>query len=519
MRAKKILLATAVAALFILVFSLSFSRAIRAGANHDEHQFIASAQLLVDHGLLPYRDYAYFHLPNLVFVYGLIFQFTTYKLLAARLLSAILVTAMAGLIFLFAIDLFRKASTSIQMAAGFGSVLLFLANPLAAYTGSFAWNHNLASFLGLLATLLHWQGARSLRSGRYVFFSGLCLGLAVGTRLSFLSALLPFVAVLFFYPGARPAKKLVTLSVYFGAGFLLALLPTLLLFAVAPDRFVFGNFTYPYLNTFYREEAGFFGPPNPMTTLEKISFFWDYILPQPGNLLLFVALLLWGFTPGLVELWQHKANLFEPLFILLLIPFIGWGALLPTPAWYQYYAALVPFAILAVVFGLAALVRRFPAQSGWFLALFLQVVVLASLYQLDDYRRMTFLLHPEAWRPLMFHELGLQVAELSQGERVLTLAPIYVIEGGGHIYPQFATGPFAWRTASQLTEDERSAYRMVSDQDLAQFLEIQPPGGILVGYEPVLEEPLIDYAIAHGYHWVELTPESGLWLSPDLALP
>jgi 4-amino-4-deoxy-L-arabinose transferase-like glycosyltransferase len=519
MNVKKIFLAAAVAALFILVFSLSFSRAIRAGANHDEHQFIASAQLLVDFALLPYRDYAYFHLPNLIFLYASLFNFTTYKLLAARLLSAIYVSAMAGLVFGFTLNLFREASKRVALAASFGSVLLLLANPLLAYTGSFAWNHNLALFLALLAAALHWHGARHTRPGRWVFLSGLCLGLAVGTRLSFLSALLPFAIALYFYPDARPARRLLGLFAYFAAGFALSLLPTLLLFAAAPAQFIFGNFTYPYLNTFYRAEAGFFGPPNPMTALEKLAYFWDYILPQPGNLLLFLALLFWGYTTGLVELWQRKGHLFESVFILLLVPFIGWGALLPTPAWYQYYAAPVPFAILAVVLGLAALVRRYPAQSGWFLGLFLQLVILANLYQLGDYRRITFLLHPEAWRPLIFHELGEQVVDLSQGGKVLTLAPIYALEGGADIYPEFATGPFGWRTAPWLAPDERAAYKLISDQDLEQFLEAQPPSAILVGYEPVLEDPLIVYAVTHGYNWVELTPESGVWLSPELALP
>lgn len=516
---KKVLLAALVAALFGLVFALSFSRAIRAGGNHDEHQFIASAQLLVEHGLLPYRDYAYFHLPNLIFVYGLLFKFTAYKLLAARLLSALCITAMAGLVFYFSMDLFRQASQKMALAAGFGAVLLLLANPLLAYTGSFAWNHNLAMFLALLAAILLWQGARRAKPLWWVFASGLCLGLAVGTRLSFLSALLPFAVALHFYPGDNSVKRWVGLAATLAAGFGLAMLPTLLLFGLAPAQFIFGNFTYPYLNTFYREEAGFFGPPNPMTAAEKWSYFWDYVLPQPGNLLLFVALSFFGFTTGLVGLWRGKGERFELAFFLLLALFVGWGALLPTPAWYQYYAAAVPFAILAVVLGLARLVHRFPAQSGWFLAIFLQLVILANVYQWGDFRRMTFLLHPEAWRPLIFHELGLQVSELSQGGKVLTLAPLYALEGGAPIYAEFATGPFAWRTAPWLTSLERSRFKLVSAQDLEQYLQTQPPAAILVGYEPGLDDPLIDYALAHGYGWVELTPESGLWLSPELALP
>jgi 4-amino-4-deoxy-L-arabinose transferase-like glycosyltransferase len=516
---KKILWAALAAALFGLVFALSFSRAMRAGGNHDEHQFIASAQLLVEHGLLPYRDYAYFHLPNLIFVYGLLFKFTTYKLLAARLLSAVCVTAMAGLVFYFSMDLFRQASKTMALAAGFGAVFLLLANPLLAYAGTFAWNHSLAMFLALLAAILLWQGARRSRPGWWVLGSGLCLGLAVATRLSFLSALLPFVVGLYFYPGDRPVKRWVGLVVYLSVGFGLAMLPTLLLFAIAPAQFIFGNFTYPNLNTIYRAEIGFFGPPNPMTSFEKLAYFGEQILPQPGNLLLFVALLFWGYTSGLVELWRRKRDRFAFIFILLLAPFVGWGALLPTPAWDQYYAAAVPFAVLAIVLGLAALVRRYPAQSGWFLAIFLQMVILANVYQLGDYRRMTFLLHPEAWRPLIFHELGVQVSELSQGGKVLTLSPLYPLEGGAPIYAEFATGPFAWRTASWLTPPERSTFKMISEEDLEGLLETQAPSAILVGFEPLLEEPLIEYALAHGYSWVELTPESGLWLSPELTLP
>jgi 4-amino-4-deoxy-L-arabinose transferase-like glycosyltransferase len=519
MGVKKILYVTAVAVLFVVVFSLSFSRAMRAGGSHDEHQFIASAQLLVDHGLLPYRDYAYFHLPNLVFVYGLLFRFTAYKLLAARLLSALLVTAIAGLVFYFTLDLFRKEPKMIGLAAGCGSVLLLMANPLLAYAGSLAWNHSLAMFLALLAAILLWQGARGARPAWWVFGSGLCLGLAVGTRLSFLSALVPFAVALYIYPGARPAKRWMGLAVYFAAGFLLAMLPALALFAIAPAQFIFGNFTYPNLNTIYRAEIGFFGPPNPMTSFEKLAYFWEQILPQPGNLLLFVALLFWGYTCGLVEVWQRKRDRFAFIFFLLLAPFVGWGALAPTPAWDQYYAAPVPFAVLAIVLGLAALVRRYPAQSGWFLAIFLQMVILANLYQGGDYRRITFLLYPETWRPLIVHDLGQQAAELSQGGAVLTLAPLYPLEGGASIYPEFATGPFAWRTAPWLTPQERSTFKMISEEDLGGFLETQAPVAILVGFEPLLEEPLIDYALAHGYSWVELTPENGLWLSPDLTLP
>jgi len=52
---------------FILICGLLFSRAMNSYISHDEYQFVASAQLLVSRGLLPYIDYPYLHMPYMVF--------------------------------------------------------------------------------------------------------------------------------------------------------------------------------------------------------------------------------------------------------------------------------------------------------------------------------------------------------------------------------------------------------------------------------------------------------------------
>src|SRR5205085_8843685 len=65
---------------------LLLSRSMHHDLDHDEHQFVASAALLARRGLLPYRDYPYFHTPGLVFVYAAIFKTcTSHLLLGARL--------------------------------------------------------------------------------------------------------------------------------------------------------------------------------------------------------------------------------------------------------------------------------------------------------------------------------------------------------------------------------------------------------------------------------------------------
>ena len=71
------------------VFLVVFEYAIAKDYFRDENQFIASGKLLQSAGLLPYRDYPYFHLPNLVFVYALIDCFTEFSHLGARVFSVV----------------------------------------------------------------------------------------------------------------------------------------------------------------------------------------------------------------------------------------------------------------------------------------------------------------------------------------------------------------------------------------------------------------------------------------------
>src|SRR5436853_6215645 len=71
----------------IIVGLLLVAHGLFRELDHDEHQFVASGALLARHGLLPYRDYPYFHVPYLVFIYAAIFSATDHLLLAASLCS------------------------------------------------------------------------------------------------------------------------------------------------------------------------------------------------------------------------------------------------------------------------------------------------------------------------------------------------------------------------------------------------------------------------------------------------
>ena len=82
---------------------------------------------------------------------------------------------------------------------------------------------------------------------------------------------------------------------------------------------------------------------------------------------------------------------------------------------------------------------------------------------------------------------------------VATLSPLYPLQAGLPLYPEFATGPFAWRVAGVISPELRASYVMAGPGDLARLFAARPPAAILTGFDPVLEAPLEDYARGHGY--------------------
>jgi len=495
--------------LFLGSFLLIWGRAMQRGYNRDENQFVASGELLAAQTLLPYRDYPYFHMPNLIFLYALVDKVTDYSLLGARAVSVVFSIVNIILIFLICHNFFRGQKLSIRITAIAGGVILLLANPIYAYTSGLAWNHDLPVLLILLAFIVHVHGTKRENPALWTLISGGLIGLAIGTRLTFILVAIPFIVTLFYFPGIITQKERLKIGLAFCLGMILGLTPSLSLFTIAPREFIFGNITYAQLNTAFREETGFIGP---MGLVEKMEHLRTKVLNQPGNLLLFLAMIFFAYTTGIVEYRQKRQATVESLLILLIIPFLGIGALLPTPTFNQYYFSLVPFAIVGILYGLARFNELSGQRNTWPLVLFLQVVVLSSVYFIDDAPNIARLGNPRSWYPLQVHRLGKEIQAASTEAKVLTLTPIYPLDGGAEIYAEFATGVFAWRTGHLLTVDQRQAYQVISEEELDDFLRKDPPGAILVGLHPGQEGPLIDYARQEGFKESLLSEDLTLWV-------
>ena len=387
-----------------------------------------------------------------------------------------------------------------------GSVLLILFNPLFIYTSGLAWNHDLPVLLTLLAAILYSRTVHFRQSAIVWLASGLLMGFAVGTRLSFALAVIPFTLAILLLPETPHRRKLYLLGTFLG-GALLGLLPAISLAILAPTTFVFDNWTYHQLNQVYWQQQGY---ERASDLGSKLAYLKDVVM-EPGSMALFVAFLLFG-VPALISALRERQRVYSPIaFIALLIAVLLISALTPTPTWYQYFYTLVPFLVLGVICAFASL-HTDERLRRWIFALFGLAVVISGVYGLPAYLRLNSAWSPDSWVPNEVHRAGMEIKQAIGDGKVATLSPIFPMEGGLHIYKELASGPFKWRIAPLLTDSQRRALNVLSSNNLEDFLNTNPPQGILVGFEGALEEPLVQYAIQHGYNPVTLSNGATLWL-------
>src|SRR5688500_816262 len=492
---------------FVVVFLLLVNTNMRKGLSHDEHMYIAGGHLLASESLLPYKDYPYLQMPNLALLYGFVFSITNHLLLAARLLNTLFATLMLGAIFCYATGLLSNAGNIARWLVGAGTVLLILFNPLFVYASGLAMNHDLPVLLTVLAAILCLRALLAGQpSARTWLLCGLLVGVAAGTRLSYALTLVPFTLAILILPDAVQRTKLNRLAIFL-AGTLLGLLPTIFLVLSAPTAFAFDNWTYHQVNHAYWQQQGY---DRAMDVVSKLAYLKD-VIAEPGNLALLAGFLLLG-VPAFVVALRNRQRAYMPLaFIAVLVAALLIGALAPSPTWYQYYYALVPVLAVGVVLSVSSL-QSDERWRQWNLAVLGLAVVVSGAYGPPAYLRLNDNLSPESWVPIETHRIGIEIKQVVGEGRVATLAPLFPLEGGVRIYEELASGPFVWRVAPLLDEQQRSELNILSVNNLDDFLNADPPQGILTGFEDGLEAPLIEYAMQNGYRPSTLSNGATLWL-------
>ncbi len=489
--------------------------AMQKPLDHDEHQFIAGGALLAREGLLPFRDYPYFHLPYLAFLYAPVFAFADKLLASARLLTATAALAVAGIVWArarTALASFASVPDSLRAAVAATFVLALVTNPLFLDAAGRDWNHAVAILLALGAALTIGGIPVSMHPTRAALIAGVLFGLAAGTRATMV--LIGPALVLATWLAAReqtlaPARRVATRWL---GGATLALLPLVALLALAPDGFVFGNLTYNFsLNPLYRERMGY---TVAMSDAQKLDYLFGTVLSHPRTAALTLAYVVSG-VALLVSDQRARAKTAPALTIALCLPLLLTAALLPTPSWYQYYYALVPFLLIGILANFSGL----ESSTARAIAALATAPVLVGALTGARYYAPVMATPPSAWTALVVHDRGVEIAGKAPPGRVLTLGPTYPLEGRLSIYPALATGPFEWRTTPLVTAPERARLNLLGPNELAALSDADAPGALLTGVErdPAenLEAPLLELARQRGWRSAPISGDLTLWAAPS----
>lgn len=493
------------AVIIAIISWLLLVRGMQRDLNHDEHQFLAPGVLLSREGLLPFRDYPLFHLPNLVFAYAALDKLTGWPILSAKLLS---IASSIGLVAMLVWLVWREKGMDLlsRTALTAAAAVLLIFDPVFLYTAGKTWNHEVPTFLICAAIVL--QALRfSKPSLGVAAVCGLLGGLAAGSRLTFGPMLIPLFVAAWFVPGTR-AEKL-RHGFAWGAGAFFGLLPSIWLFFLNPEAFLFGNLEFPRLRL---SDPTNLRVQKTVRLSAKVRYLFKEIMRPSWPL--FLAYFIIAVRPGWLWL-RYRQGSAVCGFVLAVLPFALFGCFAPSRYQYQHYFGLIGLLSIGIAGGITAFAQSYDRR--WRMAFAGGAVAAAVLMgALSDKAKYLYPIIPPPvaeWFPFDFRDrLDDLKTHVAHGP-VLTLAPAWPIDAGLSTYPEFATGVFGWRSAHLVPAERRSQLDLVAPEDLEKFLATRPPAAILTGYEDKeYEVPLIEYARRHGYRAVPLTRKRSVWL-------
>ena len=461
----------------------------------DEHMYCTGGVLLAQ-GRMIYRDFSYVaQLPYHALLCAVLFKIlgTTYYLLVGRLLSSfsdiIVVVCIVG-IYRHVFGSFRISGTLLALAAA----VLYVFNPSVDYANGYAWNNDVVIACVVLAFWLFVSIDFGRKSGYWLTGAvGVLLGFATCMRITTALVQLLFFVVLLSQP-AESLRQKAKAVLPFLAGTVIVSVWVLWTMLLAPRAFFLDVFRIHMLNSKWLHQIGM--------VHNKFNLTYSSITAQGYFVLIVIGLCLL-----VALLWQrhkvvvaNKRNLV--LAVLLPAAFFVIALGLPT-IWKQYLAMPVPFLIIGFAFGLRYLrelngKEKLSRQFKIAVALVAVCVFVAVNSYPIVLKRIPKFFEVKNWTAIELHRISEDIAERTkQPKRILTLAPLYALEGGSDIYTELSAGSFVYRIGDLLTPAELQTVKATGPKALKELLERCPPSAVILGVEfKSFEESLFQTAVA-----------------------
>lgn len=493
-----------IVALLLVIFANSMTKPL----GRDE-QMYCTAGVLLAQGKMIYRDFSYpSQMPYHPLLCAALFRILniTHFLLVGRILSCLCDILVAVCI----VGIYWRIFCSFPISAmllGTSAAVLYVFNPFIDYTNGFAWNNDVVILCVVLSfwLFISIDFKKKSKYWRIAVIAAL-LTLATCMRITVALVQLLFFVVLLTQPADSIKQKFKTILPFLIAAAVVVVWPVWTI-ALAPREFFLNLFRISILNSEWVHRTGMFH--------NKLDIVFRFLTTRGCFVLILIAIYL-----CLTIAWKRRkltisnaANLL--LAVLLAFVFFTIALIMPT-TWKQHLAMPVPFIVISFAFPLLYL-RKLNSDTSpnkhfkLARALVVACAVAAAASHPLALHRVPKLFDLQSWTPICLHRISQDIAEKTKSPKlILTLAPLYALEGGCDIYTEFSSGPFVYRVADYLSPSDRRLTHTVGPGNLKELIEKSPPSAMILGVEPkFLEVPLFRRVKPNPESWEVKIYENG----------
>ena len=488
-----------------------------------DEQMYCTGGYQLSKGLMIYRDFPYVtQLPYHPLLCAALYKITgtTHYLLTARLISVVFDVIIIICIFSIIRKIFAEYFYS-GITAGLTGAALFVFNPFSSYLCGLAWNHDMVLlcivlafriFLGISTSSFRVESCGSKTESRNRKIRNSCLKdfstapqrgfgrndrnslasvemtannkicmfaiaslltIAAWTRATSVFVMPVFFAIIIYSAWAKAHPTFTSLFAMASGVIVFSIIPIWII--VESGRAFFINiFTMSMLHgqLLHQLHLAYDKGYLTITALRNREFLF----------LILTAVFSWFAVFGLRKRIQFTQKTNTLLALLVLAAMIG-IAYFPPTMWKQYFGIPVAFLIIIeayAIFYLRKMENKIPFKTA--ICIF-TVLAMATAAGQKPITKISKILEVKNYTPIKVHNISKSIVAKTDSQLILTLSPLYAIEGGGEIYTELSAGVSAFRVADKLSQTDREICHVIGLREIPQITADRPAGAIVIGPE------------------------------------